>query len=434
MPPRQRKVSRTVTIKSLNFQNPEHVRYFKSLPVEEKRLYVGHYIELSDLTRFTQALLHFRQIFPNIETTKLYVKQNRALDAVRFIPSDYTSQSSHRGEMLLEHAVRADAQNFDFQSQAILKKVLGDIVLLKRQKKQVTVIPQGVALGHTIVEYAGAGYINPTKEEREHIRREVLHDLLTHPVIKDSKNRQKFMTQILATHHHHGENYHRLNAYTRVAHGNTSIENLMRKLRITKDTATPINVFTVKYNTNRNRSRASIPTHNSNPLSLNPEERGAAYRVSPISPMNGVQQSTGTQPLPMSQVNSNNSRRSNNNPNRMNESNGAKNKVQQSVDLINGAFKHANTLARNMSNDLNSVEARRSYQYGFNLAQTIIQGNKLPQNDIMRLIQKGNYTKKQIEAKEATLKREGKRPRTSQGQPIGQPTQSTSNLSNQFRG
>jgi hypothetical protein len=401
-----------VTIRRLNFQNPQHVQFFKSLPVEEKRLYVGHYIDLGDLVRFTQALLHFRQRFPNIETTQQYIKYKKPLDAVEFIPSDYTSQFSGRGEMLLELAVRKDAELYNFDSQAILKKVLDDIVILKRQKKQVTVIPKGVALGYTIVEHAGEAYTrnSVSDEERQDIRRNVLNFLLTHPAT------EKFKKQILHTHHHLDGNLHRLNVYTEVVKGNTSIANLMKNLRITKNTANPINVFKVEFNKTA-RITPPRPTHNGNPQGLETEQQGQARRVYVSNNVRSTLSNASGPVVNTPQVNK---------PVPMNESNGP-NKVKQYVNLINLAFNHANTLARNMSNDLNSVEARRSYKYGFNLAQTIIKGNKLPQNDITRIIQKGNITKQKIEAKEATLKREGKRLKTNGQGP------STSNLSSQSR-
>lgn len=401
MPPRQRRVIRTVTIRRLNFENPQHVQFFKSLPVEEKRLYVGHYIDLGDLVRFTQALLHFRQRFARIETTQRYIEDKKPLDAVEFIPSDYISQFSGRGEMLLELAVRKDAELYNFDSQTILKKVLDDIVLLKRQKKQVTVIPKGVALGYTIVEYAGEAYTRTSisDKKRQDIRRNVLNFLLTHPAT------EKFKKQILHTHHHLGGNLHRLNVYTEVVKGNTSIANLMKNLRITKNTTNPINVFTVKFNKTA-RITPRRPTHNGNPQGLETEQQGQAPLIYVSNNVRSTLSNASGPVVNTPQVNK---------PVPMNESNGAKNNVQQSVNLINLAFNHANTLARNKTKDLNSVEARRSYQYGFNLAQTIIQGNKLPQNDITRLIQKGNSTKKQIEAKETELGIRNQRPRTNSG-------------------
>jgi len=403
-----------VTIKSLDFLIPQHVKYFKSLPVEEKRLYVGHYIDLSDLTRFTQALLHFRQRPMRLNTIQKYVQDKRALDAVQFIPGDYTSQSSHRGEMLLEHAVRMDAENFNFESQTILKKVLGDIKSLKREGKSVTVIPQGVALGHTIVEHAGDGYENTTPEQRVGIRRNVLNFLLTHDVTRD------FKKQILATHHHHGNNLHRLNTYTKVVHGNRSIANLMEDLRLTKNTASPINTFEVKYNT-RNRTIPSTPTHNSNPLGL-PTERGPTGRVYVNNRI-----STPTGRVYTNQVNSDEimnesngviSRTSpgNKSPVSRNGSTGS-NSVQKNVRLINQSLNHATDLTRSMSNDLNSAKAIRSYRYAWSLFENI--SNKLTAKDRNAIINKGTTVKKGIQGKEAALGIKAKKTRINNSRPSG---------------
>jgi hypothetical protein len=304
-----------VTIRRLDFKNPVHVQFFKSLPVDDKRLYVGHYIDKGELDRFTHALLHFRPRFANIETTQRYVREKRALDAVEFIPDDYTSQFSGRGETLIELAVRKDAEIYDFDSQSILKKVLDDIVLLKKQGKKVTVIPQGVALGHTIVEYAGEAYTRNSVSDRQRqtIRRDVLNFLLTHPAT------QKFKKQILVTHHHLDGNLHRLNAYTRTYHGNTSIENLMRNLRITKNTATPTNVFNVSFNRTR-RVTPPQPTPNHNPHGLNTENQNQRERVfvvgnnrfsTPTGRVNTSQVNSGSSSGNMSVISGNGSARSN---------------------------------------------------------------------------------------------------------------------------
>jgi hypothetical protein len=407
-----------VTIRRLDFKKPTHVQFFKSLPVDEKRLYVGHYIDLGDLVRFTQALLHFRQRFANIETTKRYIRDKKALDAVEFIPSDYTSQFSGRGETLIELAVRKDAEIYDFDSQAILKKVLDDIVLLKRQGKSVTVIPQGVALGHTIVEYAGEAYTRNSisDQKRKDIRRDVLNFLLTHPAT------EKFKTQILHTHHHLGGNLHRLNVYTRTRHGNTSIENLMRNLRITKNTATPMNTFNVKFDRTA-RVTPSRPTHNRNPHGLNTERYHHNWGTRIYE--NNNRFSTPTQRVYTSQVNSG-SFGSGTSRNRSNVSkNGSANNVQQNVRLIHQLLNRANTLSKSESEDVNSTQARRLHTTAGEHFKNI--QNKLTNTTKDNIKSKGTQVEAQLAAKETYFKTEGKKARTNQGQ-------STSNQSSQFRG
>jgi hypothetical protein len=107
-----------------------------------------------------------------------------------------------------------------------------------------------------------------------------------------------------------------LNAYTRTYHGNTSIENLMRNLRITKNTATPTNVFNVSFNRTR-RVTPPQPTPNHNPDGLNTERRGERVFVgnnrfsSRTRRVNTSQVNSGSSSGNMSVISGNGSARSN---------------------------------------------------------------------------------------------------------------------------
>lgn len=411
MPPKQRRVVRKVSIKRLDFLKPVHVTYFKSLPVDEQRLYVGHYIDLADVVRFTQALLHFRPRFVNVERIKKYIEDRKPLDAVEFKPADYISQFSGRGESLLELAVRRDAEVFNSKSQTILKKVLDDIALLKNQGKAVTVIPQGVALGQTIVDHAGGD--NPQTR-----RQDILNTLLTHPATRN------FKSKILTTHHHWNGNLHRLNKYAVERHGNQSIAQLMRNLSLTKNTI-PNTIFeNVTFNNNAPRRNAPQATHNHNPYGMNIERDHGNWGERVFENTNRF--STPTQRVYTSQVDSGSLSSGSRASGSRVSANGSVNNVQQNVRLVHSLLNRANTLAKSETADVNSIQARRLHKTAGDHFMNI--QNKLTNNTRETIKSKGRNVEARIAAKEIHFKTEGKKPKTNSQGP------SRSNQSSQFRG